>query len=79
MEPDFTGVDAALKAAKAAHKRRKRKAPPSHAYLPTVPGWYVQWAGRWDWQELDAATAVALKGILAAPGDRLVEVTAKPE
>lgn len=42
--------------------------------IPTVPGWYVQWTGRADWQPMDEASAWALRAIIVADGDKVVEV-----
>lgn len=52
-----------------------RKAPPSvPAGVPLLPGWYVQWKGRTDWQRMDEKSAKLLQQILAAQGDRVLHV-----
>ncbi len=42
--------------------------------LPTQPGWWVQWAGRSDWQPMDEASAKLLARTIVASGDKVVHV-----
>jgi hypothetical protein len=55
-------------------RRRSRRKQPDAAPLPLAPGWYVQWAGRSDWQVETEKSARMIAAILAAPGDRVIHV-----
>jgi hypothetical protein len=55
--------------------RRRSKIPPGTVnHFPTQPGWWVQWSGRTDWQPMDASSAILLKQIIVADGDKVVEI-----
>lgn len=51
-----------------------RRKQPISAPLPLAPGWYVQWAGRSDWQVMDETSARMLQKIIVASGDKVLHV-----
>jgi hypothetical protein len=55
-------------------RRRNKTWPGTVTHFPTSPGWWVQWAGRTDWQPIDEKTGRWLQKILVANGDRVVHI-----
>lgn len=43
---------------------------------PLPPGWYVQWAGRSDWQPMDERSALLLRKTIVADGDKVMHIEA---